>query len=116
MLEHILDDRAAIAQVHRILRPGGIAILPVPIVAPRTVEYPPGITDGDGHARAPGLDYHDRYRALFAEVEVVTSADVDQATRPWIYEDRAIFPNATAPCRPAMPGERQPDAAPICRN
>ncbi|WP_119420600.1 methyltransferase domain-containing protein [Desertibaculum subflavum] len=115
VLEHIPADRAAIAQVHRILKPGGIAILPVPIVAPKTVEYPPGVTDGDGHVRAPGLDYYDRYRERFAEVELVTSAEVDQATQPWIYEDRTIFPNATATCRPAMPGERHLDAVPICR-
>lgn len=114
VLEHIPDDGAAIRQVHRILKPGGIAVLPVPIVAPNTVEYPSGITDGDGHVRAPGLDYYERYRGLFARVEVVTSADVDQATQPWVYEDRTIFPTAEAPCRPAMPGERHLDAVPIC--
>lgn len=115
VLEHIPDDRAAIAQVHRILKPGGIAVLPVPIVAPRTVEYPDGVTDGDDHVRAPGLDYYDRYRERFASVEVITSGDVDQATQPWIYEDRTIFPNAGAPCRPAMLGERHLDAVPVCR-
>ena len=30
VLEHIEDDRAAVAQLHRILRPGGVAILEVP--------------------------------------------------------------------------------------
>ena len=32
-LEHVRDDRAALREIHRILRPGGVAILPVPIVA-----------------------------------------------------------------------------------
>ena len=30
LLEHIADDRAALAEIHRILRPGGVAVLVVP--------------------------------------------------------------------------------------
>jgi SAM-dependent methyltransferase len=40
VLEHIDDDRSALKEIRRILKPNGIAILPVPIVADRTVEYP----------------------------------------------------------------------------
>lgn len=38
VLEHILDDHCAILEIRRILRPGGIAVLPVPIVAKATIE------------------------------------------------------------------------------
>ena len=75
VLEHIKEDEAAIAEVVRVLSPGGIAILPVPIVAPRTIEYPRPVPTEFHHVRAPGLDYYDRYRKHFARVEVHTSED-----------------------------------------
>ena len=37
VLEHIQDDDKALIEIHRILKPGGIAILPVPLVAQKTV-------------------------------------------------------------------------------
>src|SRR5262245_8897814 len=40
VLEHIPDDRKAIGEIRRILKPGGIAILPVPVVCEKTIEYP----------------------------------------------------------------------------
>ena len=73
VLEHIRDDRAAISEVFRVLRPGGIALLSVPVVAPRTVEYPAPREEEHGHVRAPGPDYFDRMRDAGFSVEVVTS-------------------------------------------
>jgi SAM-dependent methyltransferase len=77
VLEHVPDDRAAIREVYRILKPGGVAILPVPIYSDgATIEFGEARPDDDGHVRAPGLaDYFDRYRAVFDKVNVYSSSD-----------------------------------------
>src|SRR5262249_14942907 len=73
VLEHILNDSKAVRELRRILRPGGIAVLPVPIVSDRTIEYGEANPYEAGHVRAPGLDYFERYNACFARVEVYSS-------------------------------------------
>lgn len=114
VLEHVDEDTKALAEIARVLRPNGIAILPVPIVAPRTVEYPHPIPTEHNHVRAPGWDYFDRYRPYFKDVLVRTSAEFDQKYQTWIYESRSRFPTARCPYRPPMTGERHLDAVPIC--
>ena len=115
VLEHVDADDVAIAEIWRVLAPGGIATLPVPILAPETVEYGAPNPHEEDHVRAPGLDYFDRYRSVFSSVEVVTSADVRQEIQPWIYQDRTHYPTPEAPLRPPMDGERHIEAVPICR-
>lgn len=115
VLEHIDDDRRALAEVRRVLRPGGIAILPVPIIAETTVEYPEPSAAEHYHVRAPGKDYYDRYRDYFSEITVRSSSDYDSGYQLYVYEDRTIYPHALAPYRPPMTGERHRDDVPICR-
>jgi SAM-dependent methyltransferase len=79
VLEHVQDDERALAEIRRVLRPGGLAILPVPIAGERTVEYGEPNPREAGHVRAPGRDYFDRYRRHFARVEVWDSARPRQA-------------------------------------
>ena len=47
VLEHVLDDRAAMRELHRVLRPGCPAVLQVPIgrTLDETVENPAAVTD-----------------------------------------------------------------------
>lgn len=114
VLEHIAEDRRAIREIRRILRPGGIAVLPVPIVAPRTVEYPEPNPHETFHVRAPGPDYFERYREVFPRVDVYGSGDFPERYQLYVYEDRTRWPTAECPLRPPMHGERHQDFVPVC--
>lgn len=102
VLEHVPDDRAAIREIRRILKPGGFAVLPVPIVADHTIEYPEPNPRESMHVRAPGPDYFDRYREVFRRVEVIDSGTVDVRYQPFTSEMR----------KAGM--VRLPDYVPIC--
>jgi SAM-dependent methyltransferase len=114
VLEHIREDRRAIGEIYRIVKPGGIAVLPVPIVGDKTLEYPRPVASENGHIRAPGPDYFDRYREFFDSVQVLTSADFDGENQLYIYEDRTDVPNEVMPYRRPMLGERHLDYVPVC--
>jgi SAM-dependent methyltransferase len=72
VLEHVDDDRRAMRELFRILQPGGIALLTVPINPTREVTYEDAtITDpverqahfnAPDHRRFYGLDFSDRLR------------------------------------------------------
>ena len=115
VLEHIDDDRRALSEIVRILRPNGVAILPVPVVCAKTVEYPYPVPAEACHVRSPGLDYFDRYAAVFRNVAVKTSDDFPEKFHLYICEDRTAFPRELVPFRPVMPGYRHLDYVPICR-
>lgn len=114
VLEHIEDDRAAIGEIRRILRPGGFAVLPVPIVADATIEYPEANPFEVGHWRAPGPDYFDKYRERFREVVEYSSADFPEKHQVYIYERRDHWPTAEMPHKRPMHGERHADRVPVC--
>lgn len=115
VLEHIDDDRAAIAEIRRVLKKGGLAVLPVPVIAEKTVEYPEANPHEENHVRAPGKDYFERFKDYFTGIEVWSSDQFDEKYQTWIYEDRSIFPTKKIPLRPATSGEKHLDFVPICR-
>jgi SAM-dependent methyltransferase len=114
VLEHIQEDGVAIREAHRVLKPGGMAILPVPIMCDSTVEYGRPMPNEFYHVRAPGLDYYDRYKPVFDRVEILTSNDFDPKYQIYVHEDRTVFPSALAPYRTGMEGGRHIDAVPVC--
>ena len=114
VLEHISEDRDAISEIRRVLRPGGVAILPVPIVCEKTIEYSePNPFEGD-HVRAPGPDYFDKYREYFRRVDVHRSDSFPENYQLFIYEDRSRWPTPECPLRPPMRGTRHMDFVPVC--
>lgn len=114
VLEHIPNDKKAISEIRRILRPGGIAILPVPVVEHTTVEYPEPNPYEFGHVRAPGIDYFDRYEPFFSRVLRYRSDSLPEKHQLFIYESRAHFPTKEYPLRNSMPGNKFNDVVPVC--
>lgn len=78
VLEHVPDDRRALEELYRILRPGGWALVQVPISGEATVEDP-SITDPElrrrlfgqpDHVRVYGRDFRDRLEEASFAVSV----------------------------------------------
>ncbi|HAC62863.1 MAG TPA: SAM-dependent methyltransferase [Cyanothece sp. UBA12306] len=114
VLEHVQDDLKALCEIKRILTPDGIAILPVPIVSEKTIEYPePNPLETD-HVRAPGKDYFERYSQFFSRVEQYSSSDFPEKYQTFLYEDRSKYPNEASPLRQPCYGQKHDDIVPVC--
>ncbi len=81
VLEHIPDDRKAMRELFRVLRPGGTAVVQIPLDSsrPETVEDP-AITDPRkraelfgqyDHVRVYGMDFFDRLEAAGFQTEKI---------------------------------------------
>ena len=80
VLEHITDDRKAMSELHRVLRPGGWAVLQVPVDPARETTFEdPEVTSPDerarkfgqaDHVRWYGRDYADRLRGAGFDVRI----------------------------------------------
>jgi SAM-dependent methyltransferase len=114
VLEHIDDDRAALSEIRRILAPGGVAVLPVPLVGEQTIEYLEPNPYEAYHVRAPGYDYYERYGEFFDEVEQISSNEAPARGQTYIYEDRSQWPTKHMPLRKPSTGERHLDVVPLC--
>lgn len=114
VLEHIRDDNTALSEIRRVLKTNGIAILPVPIVANKTAEYPEPNPHEAGHVRAPGSDYFERYAKHFTKVEKYDSNQFPAKYQTFIYEDRTCWPNKNMPLRLSMEGDKHYDIVPVC--
>ena len=78
VLEHIPDAPAALAEMQRVLRPGGTAVLQVPIdwEAAETREYDAPDPRDVGHVRQYGRDFGARVGAAGFDVTPVSVTDV----------------------------------------
>ncbi len=115
VLEHIPDDRKAMREIRRVLRPGGFALVLVPILGTpdgKTYEDPAIVTPEerervfgqDDHVRIYGQDFPDRLsESGFAVQEVNPGRDLDPdvVSRFGLLRDERIFV-----CRPV---DEQPD-------
>jgi predicted SAM-dependent methyltransferase len=84
VFQDVPDDRRAIAECHRVLRPGGWAILNVPLFAAATEESarPDNVRAAwdsrpDEHVRSYGPDYRDRLAQAGFAVEVFSPTDLE---------------------------------------
>ena len=77
VLEYVKDDRQAIQEIKRVLRPGGLAFLPVPMLHDKTIDFeerPPN----KRIIRETGIDYFNRYREVFSEVTIYEPSSFDE--------------------------------------
>ena len=114
VLQYIKNDSMALSEIMRVLKPRGIAIIPVPILSKKTVEY--GLAnhyESEGHVRCPGKDYYKRYRDYFNSVKLYTSKDFNKKYQLYVYENRTKWPK-TMPLRPTTPGVKHIDIVPVC--
>jgi len=113
VLDHVADEATALGEIRRILTRGGIAILPVPINAGRTIEYG-GAFECGGHVRAPGGDYFERLRRRFGRVELYSAADYSPRYQLSMLQPRTLWPTAGAPHLRPMQGIVFPEILPVC--
>lgn len=99
VLEHIPDDRAAMAEIRRVLKPGGHAAIMVPIRG-ETTDEDLSVTDPEerlarytqrDHVRFYGFDIAERLSGLGFEVEILDAADLD----PGLVERHALSYSTT---------------------
>jgi SAM-dependent methyltransferase len=84
VLEHIADDRKALSEMLRILAPGGLLVLQVPIGGDATFEDPSVTSDAErqekflqeDHVRLYGRDLKQRIEAVGFACEMLTTADL----------------------------------------
>jgi SAM-dependent methyltransferase len=89
VLEHIIDDRRAIAELYRVLKPGGWAVIGVPVRLDRATYEDPTITTPEerkiafgerNHVRYYGADFVDRLEAAGFQVNLDLGDNVPEET------------------------------------
>lgn len=102
VLEHVPDDRRALNEFYRVLRPGGYALLIVPIISPKTFEDASIITPEErqraygqhDHLRSYGPDFEERVQQAgfkVSRLEVSDLADATQAEQMGLGDAEILF-------------------------
>lgn len=102
VLEHVPDDRAAMAELFRVLKPGGWILISVPLRLGRETVEDPSITDPDerlrlfgerSHVRFYGSDILDRLTEAGFELELDLASEIPwhERQRYGLRDDENIF-------------------------
>ena len=102
VLEHVPEDRQAMRELFRVLKPGGWAMIQVPISSKPTFEDPSITNPAErerlfwktDHVRLYGLDISDRLRAAGFEVETVFGYELGERgglAQAGIYPQDLVF-------------------------
>ncbi|MCP3919753.1 MAG: methyltransferase domain-containing protein [bacterium] len=102
VLEHVVEDQRAIAELFRVLRPGGWAVVSVPLRLDRMTDEDPLVTDPDergrrfgerGHVRFYGIDLTERLEASGFGVRLHRASEVPETVRRecGLREDENVF-------------------------
>jgi ubiquinone/menaquinone biosynthesis C-methylase UbiE len=117
MLEHVLDDRAVVAEIHRVMRPGGVAVFAIPLKytaqyralralegAARAVLKPwkkpyPASPPGELDVRLVGVQAHIRHYSLavFRRMLEESGFRVTDVKGVWFHDPRNWFVRWTQP-------------------
>lgn len=87
VLEHVADDRRAIRELHRVLAPGGWAIVQIPILGETTIEDPTvndprerlRLFGQEDHVRLYGRDAVERLREAGFDVVTISADEIVSA-------------------------------------
>jgi predicted SAM-dependent methyltransferase len=109
VLEHIPDDRMAMREIYRLLKPGGVALLTVPVNTSRQETYEnPTITapaerhahfSAEDHVRYYGLDVADRLREAGFAVETFRMTP-EEEVRYGLLRDEWLYVCSKKPSAP----------------
>ena len=112
VLEHIKNDRLALAEIKRVLKPGGCAIIPVPIIGETTLEFQEPDPRDSYHVRRPGNDYYERYKNCFSKIELYESDQFNEKYQTWAYEPHCKARRGVRSM--GLPEIRHADKVPVC--
>ncbi len=102
VLEHVKNDRDAISELFRVLKPGAWAIVSVPLLLDEVTREDPAVTSPEdrkrlfgeaSHVRYYGTDFIDRLRAAGFEVRLDPgrSVSADARAQFGLRDDENIF-------------------------
>ncbi len=108
VLEHIPDDMQALRELYRVLEPGGLLVLQMPISGEVTYEDPAVTSEQDrlekflqeDHVRLYGRDVRARIEVAGFTCEMLTTADFSPAERKLYGIDHPVFREVFVARRP----------------
>ena len=114
IMEYPANDLLAIREVRRVLRPTGIAVLPVPLVHEKTVDL--AVRDSVTRMmHEPGLDYFDRYKQCFPRVVLYSTESFGEQYQLYTYRDENILGGRFKGSYPLKVEEgKYMDIVPVC--
>ena len=92
VLHYVEDFEAGLREINRVLKPGGLAMLPVPMIHQNTC-YTPAADSVLNMVVEPGPDFYEAYQVFFDEVRVHRSTDYHDSLHFYLEQtDEHPFP------------------------